>query len=78
MTNKIMKITNIGVWTVYLLWTLYMLFCYWYAWFSDPHAELTMGTGATYVNWSINLIFMINLAANAVLVRMDKAKAREK
>lgn len=80
MKNKIniMNIINVPIWTVYLVWQMYLLVTYLVAMYANPDGHLTLNEDAAFVNWCINLVFVVDLAANAVVNIVKARKAREK
>lgn len=80
MKNKIniMNIINVPIWTVYLVWQMYLLVTYLVAMHANPDGHLTLNEDAAFVNWCINLVFVVDLAANAVVNIIKARKAREK
>lgn len=75
---KVMNIINGTVWTVYIIWTVYLLVTYCLAMNANPDHELSLNKDASFINWCINVSFMVDLAANAAVNIVKARKAREK
>ena len=75
---KIMNIINGPIWVLYLVWETYLLVTYMCAMHNNPDANLSLNADASFINWCINLVFIIDLAVNAAINIVKARKAREK
>lgn len=75
---KIMNIINGPIWVLYLVWETYLLATYMCTMHNNPDANLSLNADAAFINWVINLVFFVDLAANAVINIIKGRKAREK
>lgn len=77
--KKMFKITGITIYTIYALWTIFVCGSYAIAWATSPsYSHLRMGEEMSFVNFVINGLFILTLAADAAQAMIKARKAREK